>query len=208
MKTENAVLMQMAKQSLKGKWSTAIAVFLTYLVILFAANLGLGFLPFGDVATLLSSVTTCLLVGPFMLGLAIFFLSVSRNENVSVNQLFQGFDRFGTAFGAYFLTTLFSCLWALLLIVPGIIAAISYAMTFYILADDHSIGVMDAIRKSKTMMKGYKWKFVCLQLRFVGWFLLCILTLGIGFLWLFPYAQTSIAKFYDDLKPHNLIENA
>ena len=207
MKTENAVLMQAAKQSLKGKWGTAIAVFLIYLVILFAANLGLGFLPFGEVAKLLSSVATTLLVGPFLLGLAIFFLSVSRNENVSVDQLFLGFDRFGTAFGAYFLTILFSCLWALLLIVPGIIAAISYAMTFYILADDHSIGVMEAIRKSKAMMKGYKWKFVCLQLRFVGWFLLCCLTLGVGFLWLFPYVQTSIAKFYDDVKT-NLVEHA
>lgn len=203
MKTENAVLMQTAKQSLKGKWGTAIAVFLVYFAILFAVAFVLGLLPFGKA---LSNIAIGILVGPFLLGLAIFFLSVSRNEKLSVNQLFQGFDRFGTAFAAYFLMTLFTCLWALLLIIPGIIAAISYAMTFYILADDHSIGVMDAIRKSKAMMKGYKWKLVCLQLRFVGWALLCLLSLGIGFLWLFPYVQTSIAKFYEDVKNNDLAE--
>jgi uncharacterized membrane protein len=99
---------------------------------------------------------------------------------------------------------LFILLWTLLLIIPGIIAAISYSMTFYILADDNSIGAMDAIDKSKKMMDGYKWKYFCLGLRFLGWALLCILTLGIGFLWLMPYMQVSMAKFYDDVKANSL----
>jgi uncharacterized membrane protein len=99
---------------------------------------------------------------------------------------------------------LFILLWTLLLIIPGIIAAISYSMTFYILADDNSIGAMDAIDKSKKMMDGYKWKCFCLGLRFLGWALLCILTLGIGFLWLMPYMQVSMAKFYDDVKANSL----
>ena len=77
-------------------------------------------------------------------------------------------------------------------------------MTFYILADDNSIGAMDAMDKSKKMMDGYKWKSFCLGLRFFGWSLLCILTLGIGFLWLMPYAQVSMAKFYDDVKANTL----
>jgi uncharacterized membrane protein len=95
---------------------------------------------------------------------------------------------------------LFIVLWLLLLIIPGIIAAISYSMTFYILADDKSIKPMEAIDKSKKMMDGYKWKYFFLCLRFFGWALLCILTLGIGFLWLIPYINVSIAKFYDDVK--------
>lgn len=73
-------------------------------------------------------------------------------------------------------------------------------MTFYILADDKTIEPKEAILKSKQMMEGYKLKFFYLGLRFLVWGLLCILTLGIGFLWLFPWINTTIAKFYDDIK--------
>jgi len=99
---------------------------------------------------------------------------------------------------------IFILLWTLLLIVPGIIAAISYSMTFYIIADDNSIAAKEAIDKSKKMMDGYKWKFFCIGLRFFGLALLCVLTLGIGFLWLFPYIQVTVAKFYDDIKANSL----
>ena len=117
-----------------------------------------------------------------------------------VENIFEGFQNFKSAVGAYLLMLLFIFLWMLLLIIPGIIAAFSYSMTFYILADDPSISPMDAIDKSKAMMKGKKWKYFLLNLRFLGWALLCLLTFGIGFLWLIPYIQVSIAKFYDDIK--------
>jgi len=123
----------------------------------------------------------------------------------TLEQIFQGFDNFGTAMGAYLLMILFVFLWSLLLIIPGIIAAISYSMTFYILADDSSIGAMDAIDKSKRMMYGYKWKYFGLGIMFFGLSILCILTLGIGFLWLVPYKQVTMAKFYDDVKANSLL---
>jgi uncharacterized membrane protein len=72
-------------------------------------------------------------------------------------------------------------------------------MTFFIIAEDDSIGPLDAIRKSKQMMYGFKWKLFCLYMRFLGWAILCILSLGIGFLWFVPYISISLAKFYDDL---------
>ena len=87
----------------------------------------------------------------------------------------------------------------LLLIIPGIIAALSYAMTYYIIVDNESIGALEAIRQSKEMMRGNKWKLFCLGLRFFGWSLLCLLTLGIGYLWLIPYMAISFAKFYGDI---------
>jgi uncharacterized membrane protein len=215
MKTENVVLMQMARESLKGKWGLAIKTFVVYFLIFFI----LQFIPIiGPIASLIIS-------GPFTLGLAIFSLSISRNQDAKLEQIFLGFNNFGTALGAYLLRILFTLLWMLLLIIPGIIAAISYSMTFYILADDNSIGAMDAIDKSKKIMYGYKWKYFCLQLRFLGlallciltlgigflWlipyinvYLLCILTLGIGFLWLIPYINVCMAKFYDDIKANSL----
>lgn len=73
-------------------------------------------------------------------------------------------------------------------------------MTFFIIADDNSIDGFEALKKSKQMMKGYKWKYFCLNLRFLGWLVLCILSLGIGFLWLIPYVQVTNANFYEDIK--------
>lgn len=196
MNTQNLILMQMARESLKGKWGLAIGTFVVYMII----SGGLQAIPdAGPIATLIIS-------GPFALGAAIFSLSISRNQDAQLEQIFHGFKNFGTALGAYLLMILFILLWMLLLIIPGIIAALSYSMTFYILADDNSIGAMDAIKKSKKMMDGYKWKYFCLGLRLLGWALLCVLTLGIGFLWLIHYAQVSVAKFYDDVKANPLTD--
>ena len=95
---------------------------------------------------------------------------------------------------------IFVILWALLLIIPGIIAAISYSQTLFIMVDDPNIGPMEAIDKSKAMMDGYKMKYFTLSLRILGLGLLCILTLGIGFFFLMPYAEVLYAAFYSDLK--------
>jgi uncharacterized membrane protein len=207
MKTENAVLMKTARESLKGKWGLAIGTFVVYMVIVSVAN---AVPHVGGLASLIIS-------GPMGLGVAIFVLALSRNQDAKLEQLFKGFENFGTSLVAYLLMVLFIFLWALLLIVPGIIAAISYAMIFYIIADESSIGAMDALKKSKQMMQGNKWKYFCLGWRFFGWALLCILTLGIGFFWLVPYMHVSMAKFYDDIKggqaaaeaaPENVVASA
>jgi len=190
--------MKMARKSLAGKWGLAIGTFVVYMVIVSAANM----VPFvGSIASLIIS-------GPMLLGMAVFCLSLSRSQDPQLGKIFKGFENFGTALGAYLLMVLFIFLWTLLLIIPGIIAAISYAMIFYIIADDSSIGAMDAIKKSKEMMRGYKWKYFCLGWRFFGWALLCILTLGIGFLWLCPYMQISMAKFYDDIQQGQTVPEA
>lgn len=148
----------------------------------------------------IGGVLSLLVSGPMTLGWAIFALGLARNENARLEMIFEGFQRFGTALAAYLLVGIFVILWSLLLIVPGIIAALAYSQVFYILTDDKMIGPMEAIRKSKDMMQGNKWKFFCLGLRFIGWALLCVFTFGVGFLWLFPYVAVATAKFYDDLQ--------
>ncbi len=193
MNTTNLVLMKMARESLKDKWGIAIATFLIYALIIGIVQGSAETYPFVNLILLLIS-------GPLSLGITKFTINISRNQEARIEQLFEGFSNFGTSTGAYLLTVLFTLLWTLLLIIPGIIAALSYSMTFYIIADDDSIGAMDAIDKSKKMMYGHKWKYFRLLLRIVGLSLLCILTLGIGFLWLLPYAQVSTAKFYEDIK--------
>lgn len=198
MNTTNLVLMKMARESLKDKWGIAIATFLIYALIIGIVQGSAETYPFINLILLLIS-------GPLSLGITKFTINISRNQEARIEQLFEGFSNFGTSTGAYLLTVLFTLLWTLLLIIPGIIAALSYSMTFYIIADDDSIGAMDAIDKSKKMMYGHKWKYFRLLLRIVGLSLLCILTLGIGFLWLLPYAQVSTAKFYEDIKEPQVV---
>ncbi|MDR1342901.1 MAG: DUF975 family protein [Prevotellaceae bacterium] len=201
--TENKILMAQARASLSGRWTVAVCAMLVYGLLLGVASGILQFSVFKvglGAAVAVQYILFFAIASPFMLGLATFFLALSRGEQVRIEQIFAGFNRFGTALAANLLVVAFTLLWMLLLIVPGIIASISYSQTFYILADDPGMDAMSAISKSKKMMRGYKWKYFCLGLRFIGWVLLGILTLGIGFFWLTPYMQTSFAKFYDDVK--------
>lgn len=98
------------------------------------------------------------------------------------------------------LTIIYLILWTLLLVIPGIIMAFAYSMTNFILVDEPELPVTEAIAKSRQMMKGHKFDLFCLYLSFIGWFVLCLFTLGIGLFWLVPYAKTAVAAFYEDLK--------
>lgn len=191
---ENKELMVQARASLSGKWGLAVGTFLVYMLIV------------GAVLAVRTSgvIASILITGPMMLGIATFSLTLSRNQDAKLEQIFEGFKNFGTALTAYVLMVIFIFLWMLLLIIPGIIRAIAYSQVFYIIAEDPSISAMDALRKSKEMMYGYKWKYFFLGIRFMGWALLCILTLGIGFLWLTPYMQVSYANFYEDIKDNKI----
>lgn len=191
--THNRDLMRMARESLHGHWGLGVGVMVLYLII----DAGVSFIPgIGFIASLLIS-------GPLVVGLSLVFLELARQSSAEVGQLFHGFSRFGTALGAYLLLTLFIVLWSLLLVIPGIIATYAYAMTYFVIADDSTVGPLQAITRSKEMMRGRKWKLFCLFWRFFGWMILSILTLGIGFLWLGPYMQTSLAHFYDDVRQGN-----
>ena len=191
MKTENKILMQRARESLSGKWGLAVGTFAFYILTVIVLNS----------VPKVGGIISLVVLGPVFLGLIIFTLALSRNTDAKFEQIFVGFQDFQRALVAYLWRILFILLWALLFIIPGIVAAIAYSQTFFILADDKFVNGRDAVKRSKQMMYGYKWKYFCLQLRFLGWALLSILSVGIGFLWLLPYMQVSYAKFYDDLKP-------
>lgn len=111
---------------------------------------------------LLSCVTVVgpfIIYGPMFLGLHRAILQLVRTKKVKVSTLFSGFKDFGVAFRAGWLWGIRIFLWSLLLFVPGIIAAIRYSMTFFILADNPNITAREAINKSKDMIEGRKWEF-------------------------------------------------
>ena len=178
--------MARARLALAGKWELAVSTTLVYFVLMFVV----GFVP----------LLPLVFGGPLALGLTIFSLSVLRNTNPHLEQVFEGFKRLSVSIVACLLMILYIFLWSLLFIVPGIVVAYSYAMVFYIIADDNTILATDALRKSKQMMVGNKWKLFCLTCRFLGWIILSFLTLGVGFLWLVPYMQVSFAEFYEEVK--------
>jgi len=190
-RTPNAELMAQAREQLSGHWGRPITVSLLIFLISLLAS---GVPRFGGLLCLL-------IAGPLKLGSAVFYLSFTRNRSGRVAMALKGFQNFGRALGAHLLKELFVFLWSLLLIVPGIIARMAYSQTFYLLADNPRLGPSEAISTSKRMMKGHKLRYAYLQARFVGWIILGFLTLGIGFIWIVPYMQTSFARFYDDLGP-------
>ena len=124
---------------------------------------------------------------------------VDRKKAPEIGTLFGHFRNWKTAVAAGFLRGLYVILWSLLFVIPGIVAGYSYAMTNYILAEHPELTASEAIDKSKQMMYGNRGRLFCLQLSFIGWDLLCILTLGIGNLWLIPYKQAAEAAFYREV---------
>ena len=190
MGTPNVELMRMARDSLSGRWGLAIGT-------LFGSMLIFGVLA---VIPILGQLAALLIAGPYTLGVATFSLSLAREEDARFEQVFKGFNNFASALGLYFLMSIIVFLFMLLLIVPGVIRAIAYSMSYYILADNPEMGAMEVLDESKRMMDGYKMKYFRLLMRYFGLAILCIFTLGIGFLWLAPYIQVTNAKFYEDLR--------
>lgn len=186
---DNSELRMAARRQLRGKWGSVVL-----LCFIFSIINSLSGIPYVGI------LISILISGALMLGLVSCFIKIARDESFKIENLFDGFKNFGSALLLQLLTGVFVFLWSLLLLIPGIIAAYRYSMAFYILNDKPEIGAMDALNKSKEMMKGFKWKLFCLHLSFIGWALLCILSLGIGFLWLVPYVKAAEANFYEDLK--------
>lgn len=182
-----------------GGTAAIVGIFLTILISFFSAIMSYGY----------SSYT----------------LRLSRHQEGSLNNLIEGFGLATKVVGLYLLTVLFTSLWLMLFIIPGIVAAYSYSQAVYCLLDDPSIGPLEAIRRSKTMMRGQKFNFFVVQMSFMGWVLL--LSAGVTLLqfamarlfgvaslfyvwvptllnyvfglWLTPYMNIVYSAFYNNL---------
>ena len=127
------------------------------------------------------------------------YKSINR-QKVEYTTIFDGFKNFGNVFVLYLLTSLYTFLWTLLFIVPGIIKAFSYSMSNFILAENPDIKPSDAIKESQKLMDGNKLDYFMLGLSFIGWEILNLFTLGILSIWLQPYIHTTQAAFYEAVK--------
>jgi len=208
---ENHEIRAKSRRFLTGNWGMAVLVIFVYSVITGIGGSS-GSSASGDtgwlsgvvigivaVASILSIAYSILIANVIEYGSSITFLKFVREEKINIENLFSGFKDYGRVVVTIFLRNLFIFLWSLLLIVPGIIKGYSYSMTEYLIADDSSLDSLSAISKSKEMMIGWKGKLFLLDLSLIGWWFLCILTCGIGFLWLGAYFKSNRAMFYQEL---------
>ena len=149
---------------------------------------------------LVGTIAGMLLSAAFALAVINIYLGLTQGRKPEVADLFSEMSNILPAFCTQFLVGLFTFLWSLLLIVPGIIKACAYSQAMYILAENPGISPMEAIKRSKEMMQGHKMEYFLLVLSFFGWALLAPFTLGILCIWLLPYMQATMANYYRSLK--------
>ena len=183
---DNIMFMRRAKEQLAGQWGNAAIGSLIYIVIIAAASS----IYIGELV----------LYGSLTFGYILFLACLIDTKQNKLDLLFKGFNRFVETLIAGLLYSLIVSIGIALLIVPGIIAALGLALTFFIMADDEKISGVDALKMSWDMMNGHKTYLFCRWLRFFGWWLLCILTCGIGFIWLYPYMTATTLNFYRKLR--------
>lgn len=185
----NKELRAVAREQLNGRWGNPVLASLIYFVLFAIVS----------IIPKVGGAISFLLTGPFFLGFVTYFLNFKREKNPRIEEVFCGFKNIGSALLLNILICIFTLLWALLLLIPGIIACLKYSMAYFILSDNPNIGAKEAINKSKEIMDGNKKQLFMLWLSFIGWGICCILTLGIGFLWLLPYINISMVNFYEYL---------
>ena len=187
---ENNELRRKARKQLQGNWGKPIlACFLTFVILAIIAAIPVA----GHLAQLL-------VAGPFMIGLIMYFLRFQRGQATTVEVIFEGFTNYIETLGIYWWVGSWVMLWSLLLVIPGIIKSLSYSMAYYLVADNPTVGIRNALNTSKKITYGYKVKIFLLNLSFIGWGILSVLSLGIGFLWLIPYMQLTSVNLYLELK--------
>ena len=195
-----------AKATLRGRWLNPV---LCTLVVLLITGVCSAFQTYESVPNSTNAILgiiglslTFLVVNPLSFGYDVSFLQHVRGADVDdlVTRPFSAFKEYGRYLGTSLLMTIYLFLWALLLIVPAVIMGYAYAMTPYIMADHPELSPSECIAKSRQMMKGRKWKLFLLDLGFIGWMLLAIVTLGVYTLWLMPWITCSHVQFYEELK--------
>lgn len=104
-------------------------------------------------------------------------------------------------FPAFRENTAYLLVYCVLSAAGGIIAlfySLTYAFVFFVLIDHPEYAVQEAFRESRRIMKGHKWKFFVLTISFIGWYLLGILSLFIGYIWIIPYVMQTYTEFYKE----------
>ena len=184
-----------AWEALRGKWGMAAVACLIYMAI---STVGAGIssiIPFAGPLAI-----SLLVIYPVSMGFMFMLLDLSNGKEVDIKTMFEAFSDYGRYLLGGVLVYVYTILWSLLFLIPGIIKGISYSQTFFLMRENPELSGEQAIQLSMKMMQGHKMEYFLLQLSFIGWILLGCITLCIGLLWVQPYITTANAEFYKELK--------
>lgn len=194
---------EIAKEQLKSFWGSLLII----IAISFLCSLAVELLV--NENSILYSVLT-LVISFFTMTLQVGFysylLKMVRNEEKSREDLFKYVGAVLPLATITILVIIFSFLWSLLFIIPGIIAALGYSMVYLIYVDKPDKLPMEYLSQSKEMMNGYKWDYFVFSLSFLGWILFSVVTLGIGLIWTIPYMSIAEIIYYEELRKKKEIE--
>ena len=175
-----------------GNWFMAVLAVLLQAIIVYAVGAVPG----------VGGILSVLLYGPNSVGVAGIFLNQSRTlQQIDVGNMFGGFSKdFGGNLLLGLMIRLFTVLWSLLFIIPGIVKMYAYSMAFYIKNDHPDYDWKKCMDESQIMMNGHKSELFVLDLSFIGWYIVGSFCLGIGVLWVNAYMEATHAEFYNSLK--------
>jgi uncharacterized membrane protein len=199
---DRSVLKSNAKSRLSGKWGLAIRTLVVGALITSGFSSVVDIIkPESSIPTFIGILINILLGGVIGLGVSKFVLNLATNkEEASFNDLFSGFNIYLKTVGLWIVISIIIAFLSVLLIVPGIIAALMYSQVFFILSEDNTKSITQCLSESSKIMKGHKSDLFVLYLSFIGWWLLVVITFGIGALYVYPYQQVTSANFYLALK--------
>jgi len=155
----------------------------------------------GAAATLGLGIASLIITGPLTFGLAKVFIGLVRSdEQIKIEDTFSGFTAdIGGNIVLGLLVSVFTFLWSLLFIIPGVVKSYSYSMAFYIKNDNPTYTWKQCIDESRRIMDGNKMRLFLLDLSFIGWLIVGALCFGIGTLWVTPYMEAARANFYEEI---------
>ncbi len=154
--------------------------------------------------SIIVGIGAVIVTGPLSFGLNYLFLKQARDHQpMDLGDMFKGFSSdFGQNLLIGLMTAIFTALWSLLLIVPGIVKVYSYSMVYYIKADHPEYDWRQCIAESQAMMNGHKMDLFILDLSFIGWMIVGSLCLGVGTLWVSAYMEAAHAHFYESIQSY------
>lgn len=189
-------LKQWAKEKVKGnRWRLLGAIIVTYILINFSISI-----PMKDGQSF--SISIGWLLYFIEVGLTYYLIKFINDEDRKFGDLFKYSNDFGKDLLVNLIAAIFVFLWSLLLIIPGIIKYYAYSLVPFLLGDEkyNNLDKLTLLKKSEEIMQGHKMDYFVLQLSFIGWHLLAILTLGILEFWIIPYQRITETKFLYDIK--------
>ena len=183
-----------AKENCRKHKSILTNIYLVYIAIIIVVIVIDNFtaisttLPNGTKVTIswVEGIFSLLTSGAFALSFAEINKGVSFDYAVTGDELFVGFYDFKRSVAINMLKSLFTFLWSLLFVIPGIIKLYSYSMAYYIAYDNKGLSARECIDRSRKMMDGYKWEYFCLMFSYIGFILLSILIFGLLYFIILP----------------------